>query len=255
MNVKAKLEQARRISLSSKSPVPLILDLMRIKRADYRAECRGLNFDLHAGCHEWYTLYENVIREDYFTGGIAVGEGGTVIDIGANFGSFTAVAAKKVGPSGKVIAFEPNPDVCERLRRNVAMNALGNVEVRNEAVAGADGEIVLLLQQRSSLTTAYANIDARPSEDARPVPVKATSIRSILQSVGGTVDLLKIDCEGAEYDILDALDAEAVAHVRQIAMEVHKVEGREEAEIGAKLSALGFRVTGELPMLAAFKTH
>ena len=253
MNIQAKIEQVRSIFRASRAPAPLLLDLLRAKRSDYRAECNGLSFDLQAGCHEWYTLYENVIREDYFAHGITVREGDTVIDIGANFGSFAIVAARKVGPAGRVIAFEPNPDVCERLTRNVAINALGNIAVRNEAVGGEDGEIVLLLQKRSSLTTTFSTIDQRVSEGTRPITVKATAIASILRTVGGPVALLKIDCEGAEYDIFDGLDRESMARVRQITMELHAVEGRAEREIVAKLEDFGFAVRNAYPMLAAIR--
>ncbi|MEG9502544.1 MAG: hypothetical protein MIN69_11905 [Methylorubrum extorquens] len=95
MNISAKLEQMRCIFRASRPPIPLVHDLLHVKRSDYRVECKGLQFDLEAGCHEWNTLYENVIREDYFAQSIAVNEGDTVIDIGANFGSFTMVAARK----------------------------------------------------------------------------------------------------------------------------------------------------------------
>lgn len=253
MNIQAKIEQVRSIYNTSRAPIPLILDLLRVKRSDYRAECDGLIFDLQAGCHEWYTIYENVIRADYFSQGITVQEGDTVIDIGANFGSFAIVAARKVGPTGKVIAFEPNPGVCQRLIRNVTINRLGNVEVRNEAVGGEDGEIVLLMQRRSSLTTTFTSIDQRVSEGSRPITVKASAIASVLGSVGGSVALLKIDCEGAEYEIFDGLDRESLAPVRQITMELHAVDGRSEREIVTKLENLGFAVRNTYPMLTAIR--
>jgi FkbM family methyltransferase len=173
---------------------------MRIKRSDYLAECKGLNFELHAHSHEWYTLYENVIREDYFLEGVSLRDGETVIDIGAHFGSFSAIASKKIGPTGKVIAFEPNPEIYPRLARNIAINSLDNVVLHNEAVSGEDGKLVLFLQQRSSLATTYPKVDLedRVSQSTRSVTVPARSMRSILRSIGGPVDLLKIDCEGAE---------------------------------------------------------
>ncbi len=91
--------------------------------------------------------------------------------------------------------------MCERLKHNVAINALSNIDVRNEAVCGQDGEIVLLLQERSSLTTMFSNIDQRESNDVRPFTVKAAGIVTILRFARSPVALLKIDCEGAEYDI------------------------------------------------------
>jgi FkbM family methyltransferase len=174
---------------------------------------------------------------------------------GAHFGSFSAIASKKIGPTGKVIAFEPNPEIYPRLARNIAINSLDNVVLHNEAVSGEDGKLVLFLQQRSSLATTYPKVDLedRVSQSTRSVTVPARSMRSILRSIGGPVDLLKIDCEGAEYDIFDGLGQENISCVRQIAVEVHKIPGRYEQEIVAKLSALEFTVRGEPPMIAAFK--
>ena len=146
-------------------------------------------------------------------------------------------------------------EIYQRLARNIAINSLGNVVLHNEAVSGEDGNLVLFLQQRSSLATTYSEVDLedRMSQSTRSVTVPARSMRSILRSVGGPVDLLKIDCEGAEYDIFDRLDQESISCVRQIAMEVHKTPGRYEQGIVAKLPALGFTVHGEPPMIAAFK--
>ena len=251
MNIAKKIEQVRSIRRASKRPLPLILDLMRIKRSDYLAECKGFNFELHAHSHEWYTLYENIIREDYFFEGISLREGGTVIDIGANFGSFSAVASKKIGQTGKVIAFEPSPEIYQRLARNIAINSLDNVVLHNEAVSGEDGNLVLFLHQKTSFATTCSEVDW--AGWTRSITVPARSMRSILRTVGGPVDLLKIDCEGAEYDIFDSLDQESISCVRQIVMEVHKFPGRSEHQIVAKLSALGFTVHGEPPMIAAFK--
>jgi FkbM family methyltransferase len=251
MNIIAKIEQIRAIFAASSEPMPLILDLMRVKRANYRAKCRGISFEIQANTHEWYTIYENVIREDYFSDGISLAEGDTVIDIGANFGSFTVLASKKVGRTGRVIAFEPNPDVCERLKHNVAINALSNIEVRNEAVCGQDGEIVLLLQERSSLTTMFSNIDQRESNDVRPFTVKAAGIVPILRSLDRPVALLKIDCEGAEYDIFTAIDRDTMKNVRQIAMELHTIDGHSDREIVDKLTDFGFIVSNKYPMLFA----
>ena len=85
--------------------------MLRLKSTDYVAECKGIKFQLEARSFEWFTVLENVIREDYFTDGVQLTEGATVVDIGANFGSFCILAAKKVGPTGKVFAYEPSSSV------------------------------------------------------------------------------------------------------------------------------------------------
>src|SRR3954447_18556523 len=99
----------------SSDPVPLVMDSLRMMRRDYNAECGGLKFNLKGKCGEWFTVVENVIREDYFKHGITLAPGDTVIDIGANFGSFTAAAARRVSPTGVVISFEPDPITFQRL--------------------------------------------------------------------------------------------------------------------------------------------
>ena len=128
-----------------------------------------------------------------------------------------------------------------------------NITVRNEAFSGNDGEIVLLLQKRSSLTTTFSNIDQRISEGIRPISVKAVSINTILCSLDGPVALLKIDCEGAEYDIFDTIDHANILIIRQITMELHAVDGRSEGDIIEKLTRFGFTVRNRYPMLTAIK--
>ena len=255
MDYKAKIEQITSIARASERPIPLLLDLMRMKQSDYVAECLGLRFELNAGRFEWFTLLENVIREDYFRDGISLREGDLVIDIGANFGSFTALASRKVGTSGKVVAIEPNPDVFARLQRNVTINRLTNVETRNEAVSGRDGASDLHMHRRNAFTTLVASVDRRDNTDTRSVRVKTSSLPSIVASLGGEVALLKIDCEGAEYEILDSLDEATASCIRQITMEAHHIPDRRMSDIPPRLRELGFQVNENFPMVTAFRNR
>ena len=77
-------------------------------------------------------------------GQVAHGErltpGDTVVDIGAHIGCFALFAADRVGPTGRVIACEPDPDTCRRLERHVRLNGLGDiVEVERAPVAATPG--------------------------------------------------------------------------------------------------------------------
>ena len=66
--------------------------------------------------------------------------GGSFIDVGANFGLYALHAAHKVGPTGKVLAIEPNTRMAQRLRFNIASNTLSNVAVEDVAVGETPGE-------------------------------------------------------------------------------------------------------------------
>lgn len=254
MRVFQKAEQVASFMRTSRNPLPLVLDMFRLKSKDYAAECQGLTFELNAGAFEWFTVLENVIREDYFSDGITLSKGDTVIDIGANFGSFCVVAAQRVGAEGRVVAFEPNPAIFERLVRNIKNNGLSHITAHNEAVSGTEGEIELFVHQRSAFSTVVGSVDRRSNTHARSVMIRCRAIASILESLPGGIDLLKIDCEGSEYDIIASLSAADAARIRQISMEVHTVEGRDEAEIGARLRELGFVVNEALPKLTALRT-
>ena len=252
MNIPEKIRQCRNILRESKSPLPLILDMMRLKRSDYIAECGGLLFDIKAHSHEWYTLYENIIRKDYFRNGVSVAPADVVIDVGANFGSFTVLAAKMVGDSGHVISFEPDPLVYDRLVRNVALNKLSNVTCRNEAVSGSDGTVELYVQSKSALSSNFKPAGERPLKSESKIEVTAVALKKVISSIE-CVSLLKVDCEGAEYDILGSLQKSDVANVMQISMETHKIEGREEREIVPMLADLGFKVFGEPALITALQ--
>jgi FkbM family methyltransferase len=70
------------------------------------------------------------------------------VDVGAHVGYFTLLLAKQVGPSGEVVAFEPNPNIFEILKENVALNGYRNVILENKAVADQAGQVELRLSSR-----------------------------------------------------------------------------------------------------------
>ena len=69
--------------------------------------------------------------------------GDTFIDVGANFGYYTVLASKLVGPTGRVIAFEPDPRSFQLLERNVARNGCTNVVLEQKALADKPGTLTL----------------------------------------------------------------------------------------------------------------
>jgi FkbM family methyltransferase len=128
-------------------------------------------------------------------------EGDTVIDCGAHVGLFTLLAARCVGPSGRVLAIEPNPDSATLLRRNV--DALGEsvarIDIVQAAAASAAGS--LTLHAGAGRNSAYSSAVAAV-EHADNVRVAAITIDDLLRERGvNLAALLKIDVEGAELDV------------------------------------------------------
>jgi len=123
--------------------------------------------------------------------------GAHAVDVGANHGYFTLLLAELVGPRGHVVAFEPNPRLFELLERNVRVNGFERqVTLVPAAAAAHDGEGTLTVDRRRSGEGSL--LLARGGEAATfRVP-----LHRVDEAVAGPIDFLKIDAEGADYDVL-----------------------------------------------------
>jgi FkbM family methyltransferase len=250
-SVRAKLHNIRMLLAAAENPTPLVLDSLRLQRRPYTARLTsGLSFALQPRCGDWFTLLECVVRKDYFQNGIELRAGDTVIDVGANFGAFSIAASRLVGDAGRVFCYEPNPFVFERLQQNIRLNGCRNVTAFNEAVEGRSGDIELFIDRKSAFSTTHAEVDGRRSSRSPATRVPMRAIASALALAGPSVALLKMDCEGAEYDILESLTPDAASAVGQVVMEVHRVPGKSIDSIPRLLGALGFEVRMTSPLTA-----
>jgi FkbM family methyltransferase len=176
------------------------------------------------------------LRDSYHLGLVARDKDiGRIVDIGANCGMFSLVA-RAYFPRAAISAYEPNPIVLETLRSNVANL---DVEVIASAVGGAGGWV--RVEHPEGQTYLGRTV---VGGDIRRVP-----IREVLHRLG-TVDLLKLDCEGAEWEILDALPSHAV---RWLTMEYHfwSKNGATHDSMGALLGGMNFKVVRQVEIGAA----
>lgn len=245
-----KFQQSAAFIRHSRTPLPLILDSFKLKRRPFIAvSSEGLKLELWPRDGESFTFYENLIRRDYLQHGIQLNPGDTVIDVGANIGAFAVLAAHRVGPEGKVFAFEPASAIFARLQRNVQLNELKNLTPINAAVGGTNGEGRLYLADRSAYASLYEQCDGHESVATETVRVQ--TLASVMEGFAlDRLTLLKLDCEGAEYDILDRLDSETARKIKQITMETHSIPGRDTGEIARILQRLGFTTHRTYPLVA-----
>jgi FkbM family methyltransferase len=128
--------------------------------------------------------------------------GGCFVDVGAHIGYFTLAAAKKVGPSGRVIAIEPTPSSAAVLRRNVAMNGFeGRVSIIEAAASAASGSGTLV---QSASTPMWNTLEPDTLEDTvEGISVRTVAIDDVLSSERWPpVQILKLDVEGHERSVL-----------------------------------------------------
>lgn len=153
-----------------------------------------------------------------------------IVDVGAGVGEFAVSAALRF-PRCRVLAFEPHPDRFALLAQNAGANG---VVLESLCVAiGTQDEYVLMGQGARSVT-------APRERDGGPV----VPGRRLADFIGeASVDLLKIDCEGAELDVLRSLSPKGLEHVTRVALEYHDFEGEQSAaHLTSVLADAGFAV-------------
>jgi FkbM family methyltransferase len=139
----------------------------------------------------WYDLPTQLLAR-------AVG-GGTIVDIGANRGDF-AMAAAAMFPEGRVIAFEPNPNISLVLKRDLADNHITNVEVRECALGDREESLRLHVPFANSGSASFGGFVAEGfTTQALPVRVGDDELRDV------DPDFIKIDVEGFELKALKGL--------------------------------------------------
>jgi FkbM family methyltransferase len=165
-----------------------------------------------------------------------------IVDIGANVG-VTAMVLAQI-PGARVTCYEPDPENCALLRDNIERNALRNVNVREAAVAATNGKLQFQLHAEST-GGALATNGAGPVSGGRTLTVDAVSLERVLEeSPTGEIDLLKCDCEGGEYDLLESLRPEVTARIHNLTIEVHDLDhNRNIGWISQRLSALGYQTS------------
>jgi FkbM family methyltransferase len=168
--------------------------------------------------------------------------GMTVVDAGAHVGLFTVLAARGVGPSGSVIAVEPDLYNLAALRVNVARSGAANVEVVAEALADRRGT-ARFYETRS--TTGSSLFERGESADVRMV--QTTSIDSLLTGRPVAALLVKLNIEGAEPLALAGArrtlsEVESVAIFIEVNPPLLAAAGTDVATLVERLRTQGFTV-------------
>lgn len=163
---------------------------------------------------------------------------GRVLDVGAHIGTFALPAAKFL-PDGEVFACEPEAASARVYRANAALNGIRNARLLECAVGSQTGEITLYEADEHWASSTVATVKGRP------VQVQCLSLHDLMFEVGwSSFDLLKMNCEGAEYDILTNTPATDLACFRVIFSEMH-ADLAPDADVGAlmvNLELAGFDV-------------
>jgi FkbM family methyltransferase len=176
-----------------------------------------------------------------------LGPGDTAIDVGAHKGAYTYWMRRAVGPAGRVVAFEPQPDLAERLRDLVRTAEPQNVTVENMGLSSASGRLELKIPGRRSSPGASFEVTPDTLRPGHAVTVPVTTLDEFLASEPGLrIALIKCDTEGHELEVLRGAEKSLLRDCPALLIECearHRRSGTPE-EVFGYLARLGYRGWG-----------
>ncbi|MBM4061692.1 MAG: FkbM family methyltransferase, partial [Planctomycetes bacterium] len=162
--------------------------------------------------------------------------GDAFVDVGANLGLVAMLASRLVGPSGRVVACEPNPAVLERLRAALQHNGIGNVEVVAAALGEAPGAAELRVYGGHS---GWGSLAAEGPPELTAAATHRVELRTgdaVLGPLPPAQPLvIKIDVEGHELPVLRGLRRTLAARLPLVFLEVADVHQRRAGHSAAAL--------------------
>lgn len=192
---------------------------------------KGLRLDLRRASN-WYA---RGTVERHVQQAIAdhVKPGDVFYDVGANIGFFSVLAARLVGPDGRVHAFEPEPRNAAAVRRNAKLNGFATITVHEAAVADTVGTIRLIVTEHPGGATIDAN--SAGADAQRTIEVKSVTLDS-LDAEPAT--FVKIDVEGTEPAVLRGMLRLAAEHKPLILVEADDPREQKLREKVAELNGI-----------------
>lgn len=191
----------------------------------------GVQFDLDSS-KDWPTILEIWLNKAYNRFGLEFNDNTIVVDIGANVGVFSVFAVFQSN-NIKVYSYEPFPGNFMLLKNNIKLNNLKNIEPFQLAVAANNKKRKLFLDETS---IGHSLVETQ----GKFIEVNCVTLPEILAQIN-KCDFLKMDCEGAEYEIILNTPVTYLKKINQISMELHRqpkyTKGKDISDVIDKLIA------------------
>lgn len=152
--------------------------------------------------------------------------GMTFVDVGANWGYFTLLAASLVGASGSVLSLEPDPRLFPMLEENLLRNCLEQVSALPVAAASGAGTLTLAGFDEAGENFGVSRLVTGSDTQQHLFQVRADSLDRLLESEKlASVDLMKMDIEGAEtFAVAGMSDSLSTGRIKRLLLELHPAQ-------------------------------
>lgn len=206
-----------RVFFVLKNPVWFLKSYISGSRTIENIEMRnGLIYEI-SNFDDMGVFYEIFIKKEY--GAIPKGNV-TIVDIGANNGLFM-LYCKSQNPESTIHCYEPVPQCASHIQHIVHRNKLQHVHIHEAAVSDKIGLHRLYLGSQTVAASLYEGIASWHDS----IDIKTTTLPSILHDNSiSSIDFLKVDCEGGEYDIFSTTSVEILERCKYMAIEYHDID-------------------------------
>jgi FkbM family methyltransferase len=226
-------------------------EVVSLRVASHRGEVRVLRFrnGLHLACRggnlDWHPLTNVVLTESHPLALAHLRNWSgtpTVLDLGANVGFFSLLAAK-THAKARIISYEPAPQNVRMLELNRLLNAdlSERIMVRSEAVGG------LTRQSEFAYDENYPEASGLFYSKGIRYPVTIRAFSELVAAVTSEIALVKMDIEGAEYEVIERTPREIWLGISALTVELHPNHGsgREPGDFLKQIAKYGYRLRNE----------
>lgn len=236
------------------------LNLIREREIIYRTR-RGIKIITRTNSLDRWMIKEVFGEKPYFR--IKINEGDTVVDIGAHIGCYSLLASFELKGKGKIYAYEPDPDNYSLLVRNININYPYSsvIKAYNKAIGGYRRRVKLYRYIEGGKIVSYKTSIHLPKFNEslvnriyKPIEVEVITLRDIFDDNDlDRINVLKVDCEGMEYEILFNTPEDILKRIDRICLEYHDLltDPYSHEDLLTFLSKVGFMVQHYIPPKSA----
>lgn len=215
----------------------------KVKKGTYQIQA-DIRLSLRENTTDALVVGEVFTIREYEAKGFDIEPTDTVVDIGAHIGVFTVYAARRAS-KGLVLAYEPFAENFVYLQQNKEINNLSNLKIFNKAVTSTGSNVDLFISAMD--TSCHSLYKVRATKDTkRAIQIQSTTLKDMFEENKlDKINFLKIDAEGAEFDIILNAPKVTLEKVDKIIVEYHDgvFSGFNHYDIKNYLECCGFEVT------------
>jgi FkbM family methyltransferase len=201
-----------------------------------------------------YQVFKEIFMEDFYQADKLINklpDNPVVIDVGANAGFFNVLLFSKLN-TARVFAYEPLPSNINLFKKTIEQNdSMKTIQLSQMAVTGISKDSIQLFTEDTEDNTVVSSVFSGFNKlNQKTITVPAQSLAFIIEQNNlEKIDLLKLDCEGSEYDIIYNTNASVLRKINMMVIEVHEIDGNKNnlKSLNEYLQSLGYK-TSSMPV-------